>query len=55
MHDELYNILFYIFMTCIIKNLRPIVASFEDHIFRYLEINLLKIDMSHLRLFLLDK
>ena len=55
MYDEFYNILFYIFvMTCIIKILRPIVVSFEAYIFD-LEINLLKIDMSRLRLFLLDK
>ena len=46
MHDELYNILFIFVMTCIIKNLRPVVVSFEGYIFDYLEINLLKIDTS---------
>ena len=51
-----FIIFYFIFvMTCIIKNLRPIVVSFEAYILDYLEINLLKIDMSCLRLFLLDK
>ena len=51
-----FIIFYFIFvMTCIIKNLRPIVVSFEGYIFDYLKINLLKIDMSRLRLFLLDK
>ena len=51
-----FIIFYFIFvMTCIIKNLRPIVISFEGYIFYYIEINLLKIDMSCLRLFLLDK
>ena len=51
-----FIIFYFIFvMTCIIKNLRSIVVSFEGYIFDYFEINLLKIDMSRLRLFLLDK